>query len=249
MDQYQALLDAADELCIVIGVTGAAWLNATRADPGAIDDLVTAYGRGVTQGSWVSVARKAAKAATTSSGAPHALTAFARKPTKSWLAQLDELTKERNNAAHGMRPRSQAQAAERLDTLVPSLETALRGASYLGELPWILTTSSSYRAHDRTFDVAARLVMGDHPEFEPSRWKVTLPLENDRVYLIPDGREPIDMTPFIVVRNCEVCRSPELFHSDRRPGEGGTILKNAAGHGGPLADHSLDEEFRRLQGG
>ncbi|MBW0102776.1 hypothetical protein [Pseudonocardia sp. KRD291] len=244
-EQYVAALDAADALSITLGISGAAWLNASGADPQALAELGLAYNRGVTQGTWVTVARKAAKAAARSPDAPPGFAAFAQRPTKDQLARLDDLIQERNRSAHGQRPRTQVEATQRLSSVIPALEAALTGAAHLAHSPWIVTVSSSYRIQERTFDVSARRVMSDHPEFEPGRWSVGTPLADERVYMVPDGGTPIDLTPFAVARPCATCLQQEIFYSDKLPPREPTVLKSF-GSTHVTGDRALDDEIRRL---
>ncbi len=147
-DQYEALLDAADALTITVGASAAAWLRYVDNNADGLTELRTAYERGVTQGTWQLVARRAAKAAADTESAPAGLATVARKPRKNednnLLDQLNILTQERNKWAHGSPPRTEVDAAQRLAGLMPVLESALTQAMFLAEVPWFVTRSSSY---------------------------------------------------------------------------------------------------------
>ncbi|WP_166487279.1 hypothetical protein [Geodermatophilus obscurus] len=247
-DQYEALLDAADALTITVGASAAAWLRFVGDNSDELTVLRTAYERGVTQGSWQRVARRAAKAAADTESAPAGLAMVTRRPRKnerSLLEQLDALTQERNKWAHGSPPRTEVDAAQRLARLLPVLESALTQATFLAEVPWFVTRSSSYLVREQRFDVSVAAAMGDHPEFERRRLSFQEPLADGRFYMLVNGDTPVDLTPFVVLQHCDVCNFHELFYADRLPGGSSTVLKSF-GNGHVKTDKTLDEDILLL---
>ena len=244
--RYVAALETAEVLAMVLGMSAAAWLNHVGILPHALSRLGEAYERGVAFGVWLDLSKQVARQAANRHDAPSALAAFSDAETKTRLGQLDVLVQERNRYAHGHRPRSDAEAERRLTEVLPALATALDGAAQLEQMPWVVTESSSFQVHDRTFDVTGRRAMSDHPAFERGRWNVASPLADDRVYIMSDRTGPIDLTPFVVIRTCDTCLTEELFHSARLPKAGGTELKSfTSSHG--VTDRSLDGEIRALK--
>ncbi|MDQ4099635.1 MAG: hypothetical protein M3121_03965 [Chloroflexota bacterium] len=209
-----------------------------------------AYDRGVTQGHWQLVARRAANAAADIELAPAGLVEVARKPRDdeddNLLDQLNILTRERNKWAHGSPPRTEVDAAQRLATLLPVLESALTQATLLlTETPWFVTRSSSYLVREQRFDVSVAAAMGDHPEFERGRLSSREPLPDRRLYMLVNGATLVDLTPFVVLQHCDVCNGPELFYADKLPGGRRTVLKSF-GNGHVKTDKTLDEDILLL---
>ncbi|MCH6168671.1 hypothetical protein [Pseudonocardia alaniniphila] len=243
-EQYEALLEAADALSVTLGATAAAWLRAGGGDDAGLAQLRTAYERGVTQGTWNSITRRASAVSGAGAAFPGMPAGAAAKKLQVHLA---ELVKERNLWAHGSAPRTGAEAAQRLERLLPVLEGALERAAFLVDVPWVLTQSSSYNVRTRQFEVIASDAMADHPEFERRRLTSAVPLADDRFYVLVRDQEPLDLTPFIVYRPCEICRHAEVFYADRLPDGSSTVLKSfASGH--KIIDSTLDEDIRMLCG-
>ena len=249
-DQYEALLDAADALTITVGGSAAAWLRHVDNDAEGLTELRIAYERGVTQGTWQQVARRAAKAAVDTEMAPTGLATVTRRPRKnenSLLDQLSALTQERNKWAHGSAPRTEVDATQRVARLLPILESALTQAKFLAEVPWFVTRSSSYLIREQRFDVSVAAAMGDHPEFERGRLSLREPLADGRLYMLVNGETAVDLTPFIVLQHCDVCNFLELFYADRLPRGSSTVLKSFA-NGHVKSDATLDEDIQLLGG-
>lgn len=239
------MLEAADAVSIALGASAAAWLRAHDVGGQELGDLLKAYDRGITQGTWHGVVRAGARVAAADNAGPPGLASAGRSSKKgTLLAHLTSLLQERNNWAHGAGPRSSHEAGIRLATFLPVLESALAGCSFLSAAPWMLTQSSSFRARTRDFEVAAFSAMSDHPEFERRRFTSTVPLADNRFYMLLDGGEPVDLTPFVVLRHCELCGRPEVFYSDRLS-DGGVVLKSF-GSGHPQTDVGLGEELRAI---
>jgi hypothetical protein len=72
--------------------------------------------------------------------------------------------------------------------------------------------------------------MGDHPEFDAQTIVLGQPLANDTLYLLTSP-VAVDLTPFLVMRYCDLCRQPELCYADRVDDRRGLSLKSVArGH-------------------
>lgn len=244
-ERYDALIDVTDALCITVAVSAIAWLRTVEPDSPAFAELAEAYRSGVSQGTWVSIARRAAGTASRFDGLPAGFAAGGRKGKNTLIKQIETLNQERNRWAHGGAPRTSADAAHRLDEFTPVLASALTSADYLRELPWIGTLSSSYRARQRTFDVTAFSAMNDHPEFERRSLELNEPLPDSHVFQLVGGR-PIDLTPFVLVRDCIDCRRPELFYADRVQRDGPAVLKSFGGTGHQMTDRALVEDITSL---
>lgn len=246
-DQYEGILDASEALTICLGITGASWLHRYEPSAGSLQLLNGAFvQRGVSQGHWHEVARDAERAMAQS---PQALPGFSdgvRPGPKSTglLADLKVLLEERNRAAHGARPHNRAEAAARVADFLPPLERALERARFLAATPVVLAEASAYRRRDRQFDVRLHRAMGDHPEFEATSVVLTQPLANDTFYLLAEP-QPLDLTPFLVMRYCELCRQREVCYADRIDAKHGVSLKSV-GRGHQIWDRTLLEDFASL---
>ncbi len=202
-------------------------------------------GRGVTSGHWHEVLRTAREASVTHMNALPGLLAGVRqeKGGRGLLSELRLLLEERNRWAHGAGPQNPADAANRVATLLPALEGALVRAKFLAEIPWVLVRSGSYRRVQSVFAVTVGRAMGDHPEFEAQQITSPIPLADDTFYaLTPAG--PIDLTPFVVIRYCDICQQPEVCHADRLMPEG--VALKSFGRGHVIFDPGLEEELRQL---
>jgi hypothetical protein len=243
---YETILDLAETTTICIGATVATVCRAAGHVTPALVELYDAYSdKGVSQGHWLAVARDARTL-------PPELAAIVpgmeegvrlRKKATGLPEQLRTLLEERNRWAHGSRPRGPVDAAERVETLLPVLATALAQVGFMSRTDWVLIEDSRLQRQTRRFVIGARRVMGDHPDFEVLRFNSSEALEDEVLYL----RAPtasLALSPIIVVRHCPTCRQTEVFHSDRLAG--GHVVLKAFGTGHELRDPTLVEELRSL---
>jgi hypothetical protein len=246
--QYDAILRAADALTMTLGISIAAALRVQGGAISGLEALRSAYfGRGVSLGHWNAVIRAAAKPIPgLSEPLPGMLDALRQgKGGTGLVPALDALVEERNRWAHGAGPRNNVEAGVRInDRLGPALEDALAKVEFLHRCPWVLVVSSSYRRSQQQFDITAADVMADHPDFERRHFLSSVPLADDVVYMMTPGG-PIDLTPFVVMRDCPECQQSELCYADRVYEQRGVSLKSFA-RGHIMYDNTLVAEMQTL---
>lgn len=246
-DTYEAILDTAEALIVSLGIVSASWLRHFGSESRAMTELGRAYlGRGVSQGHWLELAREAERQSGKNGSALPGLAdgVRQRKGGTGVIPDLRQLLEERNRWAHGAKPATPTEANMRSREYRVFLDRALADCSFLSRSPWILVEGCSYIRRERTFRVRAQLAMGDHPEFERLTITSSAPLADDTFYLVGNGHA-IDLSPFVVMRFCEMCRQPEMFYADRLDRKRGTSLKSFA-RGHVLFDPDLDPDIRAL---
>lgn len=209
----------------------ASWLRVHSPASGALTQLRNVYlQRGVTAGRWHEVVRAAAGVVSSS---PNPIPGFSEgvRAAKGGelLPSLQLLLEERNRWAHSAGPRSEPDAVARLEQLLPALVLATKRASFLSQSPWVLVENCAFDRGRKTFMVSARIAMGDHPDFELTRFESRQPLANATLYA-RCGEVDMDLTPFVVVRHCDLCHQTELFFSDRVEGKGVVLKGFRHGH-------------------
>lgn len=247
-EQYDAVLRAADAVTVTLGISIAAAFRAQGGSLSGLDALRPAYlGRGVSLGHWNAVIKAAAKPVP---GVPEPLPGMldALRLGKGGTGlgpALDALVEERNRWAHGAGPRNNVEAGVRIaERIGPALEEALAKVMFLHRCPWVLVISSSYQRSRQQFGITAADVMADHPDFERRHFLSSVPLADDVVYMMtPSG--PIDLTPFVVMRDCPECQQSELCYADRVYENRGVSLKSFA-RGHILYDETLVPEIQTL---
>jgi hypothetical protein len=245
--QYEAVLDAAEALTVTLGISATAWLCATGKSVPSITDMYGAFLRGgVSQGRWLAVLNDARPIVARDDGVDGLAKALQRRKGGAGLpADLEVLLQERNRWAHGARPRTAVEAGLRVLEIGPALEDALESALPFASAPWLLTQSSSFQRKG-TFSVSALRVMGDHPEFERTRFESGAPLLDETFYLMT-ALGPIDLTPLVVMRYCNTCHRPEVCYADRIDNRHGVALKGfASGH--VIFDSTLVGDVQALLG-
>lgn len=245
-DSYEATLQAGDAINTVLGVVAATWLLTNEPGSPSLDTLHKAFGRGVSGGVWHEVIRDMERQASRSSQAlPGSVEAIQLgKGGIGLLSDLRGLLEERNKWAHGAGPHTRADAATRLAEMRGRLIAALERCGWLANAQWILTERSSYKRSDGRFEVEAYRAMGDHPEFERTRFSSSAPMVDDNFYIMtPSG--PLDLTPFVVIRYCVDCRQREVFFADRINERRQVVLKSFA-NGHVVLDDTLAQELDEL---
>lgn len=255
--QYDDLLDAAETLAIVVSSTVAALLQHWKPQPADLALRTTALSAlksryfspaGVMFGSWTSWLRN--QVSSLASGHEDVLPGLSaaldnRSGSVGLIESLDALREERNRAAHGERPKSRPEAALRVEENLPHLEAALAKAAFMGNLPWILIESCTLRRRAEVFEVTARGVMGDHPDYETLSYEWGRPVVNDSVYVMsPQG--PAEMSPLVANMFCQRCREVELAYLQRVNKSAGTAELKSFNRGHVLTSHEFAEEFMEL---
>ena len=245
--QYEAIIRAAEALTVTLAISIAAAFRATGDSLAPLNALRSAYfERGVSLGHWQAVIKAAAKPIPDrSEPLPGMLEALRLgKGGAGLVPALDELVEERNRWAHGAGPRNNVEAGTRLEQMGRAIEAALAKAMFLHQHPWVLVSSSSYRRGAQQFAITAANVMADHPDFERRHFSSLVPLADDVVYMLtPNGA--IDLTPFVVMRDCPECQQSELCYADRVYGSRGLSLKSFA-RGHIMYDTDLVAELQNL---
>lgn len=118
-------------------------------------------------------------------------------------------------------------------------------AAFMGNLPWILIESCTLRRRAEVFEVTARGVMGDHPDYETLSYEWGRPVVNDSVYVMsPQG--PAEMSPLVANMFCQRCREVELAYLQRVNKSEGTAELKSFNRGHVLTSHEFAEEFMEL---
>lgn len=170
-----------------------------------------------------------------------------RPDTLGIVGHLNALRDERNKAAHGNKPHSRQEFALRVAELIPHLETALSQARFLEDIPWLLTVSSSFQPRSNSFQVVARRVMGDHPDFETRAFSWATPVADDVFYVLgPAG--PLSLSPFIASRFCGRCSQLEVCYAYRTGKQHGAATFKSFDSGHDIPADELGDDLRSLPG-
>lgn len=244
-DQYEAMLDAAENLALTACVTAAALLHRTGRDAGSgvLSELRNAYvGRGAMFGTWTVGLQRVCDEATEH---PHLLPVRFASGVAGMVDDLRALKTERNRTAHGDKPLSQPESALRVAECREILEHALRAAQFLEEIPWLCIASCDYRQRTRNFHVVARNATGDHPVFERQTYEWDEPVAGDAFYLLaPEGRVPL--SPFVTYTFCPQCRQTETCYASRVPKRESHATVKSFSRGHEIAVPELGDEIRGL---
>lgn len=223
--QYEALLDAAEILAVVVSTTAASLLllgdtaqdggrqGSVRRAPPLLGHPVTTTS-GATFGTWTTWLEKLKKVSDTHpSPIPGLQEAFnGTQGGQGLLTHLNFLRDERNRSAHGDKPKTPEEAVIRVRDSAPHLEAALSDAAFLRDLPWLLIDGFDYKAQSNDFSVVARLAMGDHPDFESRPYTWSVPVSRHGFYVL-SPRGPVSMSGLVASLYCSQCKQPELCYS------------------------------------
>ncbi|MEV6755505.1 hypothetical protein [Streptomyces sp. NPDC051214] len=244
-DQYEAMLDAAENLALTVCVTAAALLHQPGRDAGSgvLSELRNAYvGRGAMFGTWTVGLHRVCDEATEH---PQLLPAPFSSGVADMVDDLSALKAERNRTAHGDKPLSQPESALRVAECKEFLEHALRAAQFLEEIPWLCIASCDYRQRTRNFHVVARNATGDHPVFERQTYEWNEPVAGDAFYLLaPEGRVPL--SPFVTYTFCPQCRQTETCYASRVPKRESHATVKSFSRGHEITVPELGDEIRGL---
>ncbi|WP_193317742.1 MULTISPECIES: hypothetical protein [Streptomyces] len=254
-ERHEALLDTAEALAVVLGVTAAGLLRARAEDdatpPGPLAALSAAClrGGGLTFGGWTHFLERLARDANAGPGEPPPGLAALPETLRHGapLAALHRLRRERNDWAHGGRPRAEGEAAARVADLLPTLVEALAASRPLAQLPWLYVESTSYSPRERVFHVTAFAIAGSHPDFERERFTWARPV-GDHTFQLLTGQGPVSLAPFVARPFCPRCQAPEICYAQRAPRAGGPATLRSFDRGHEIPDEEAGVELRELAG-
>jgi len=256
-DQYEALLDAAEVVAIVMSATSAALLRGNciegRGDRGEEQSALAALQR-----SYLTYSGTAFGAWTTWLGSirplvahqpdlvPGLLTALDGDPgSQGALAHLNALREERNRSAHGNKPKGRQEAALRVAQHRPHLEAALAASSFLEDLPWIFIRSCEYMQRTEDFSISAGYAMGDHPDFERRTYMWTRPVASEFFYVLgPTG--PVGIFPYVESLFCPQCEQSEVCYTYKVGKKDGPAHLKSFSRGHEISDDEIGDEVRSL---
>jgi hypothetical protein len=244
--RYERLIEVAEKTILWLGIIGLSWARDHQDGNAIISDwrgsLTTG---GVSLGTWFQVAL-AAEAAM--ANAPNEIEGYAnalrsRKRNEGPRGALEQLIAERNRRSHGGGPRTEVEARARTAELEPRLLEAIEGLAFLGQLQWILPSRIRYDHITGEFQIAGFSIVGEHPVFEPVELISPDPLSEDEIYLESASGQKVILTPFCVVRDCEVCLKREIFFPSRLEEKGLRLVSFDQGH--ELVDVRLGERIEQ----
>ena len=255
LEEYKAILEGAEYLMIVLGITGLAWLrNVGRATPG-VPQFIDSFERGTTAGAWLALATDIARGSKfdwTPNFEPYRQALRLQKGVTGLETNLRLIVQERNRWAHLAGPRNVADAERRLDEFLrDAWRSAIAGSRFLADTPWFMPTHGAYRAKTHDFAIQGLSLIGEHPDFDPHTLLFKTPLEDNRLVALAADEE-LRLWPLCQRRPCAKCQQDELFYVDGRASGKSISLKSLdRGHSITTTDtyQDVDEalaEFARL---
>lgn len=184
-------------------------------------DLVRCFEGGISTGHWVKIIRETSRALLKYeapdipvSEFPHFWWKPGRRPRPTSAAKAaNEIPKIRNDFHHGPGPRTLEEFEESVAELRQQIFTILRHLRFLTRYPLWYTLDCALQRGSALHKVTYRPCMGSHPVFQRDKAEIESELYREVIYLRTDD-ELIDLTPWIVRRNCPECGAPSMFFVD-----------------------------------
>jgi hypothetical protein len=124
------------------------------------------------------------------------------------------------------------------------LLTVAEKAQFVADWPLIQITSTRWDTLRGEATVSYRQLMGDHAlvpvqttTFERND------LEQGSLYIMDSGHKLHLLRPFLIARDCPVCKNLSVFHLDLDAGE---LVLRSLEHGHVVPDNSLAEPLKRV---
>lgn len=129
---------------------------------------------------------------------------------------FESLVKERNRI-HGDYPKGDLEFSRRSVKAEDEMSQLLETLGFLAR--WELRYAESVEPVDCDggsvgYEARFRVLRGDNPDWILVSGKSEVPLFRGRLYAFVDGRIMIDMHPFVLVRECQVCGAREVYYPD-----------------------------------
>jgi hypothetical protein len=129
---------------------------------------------------------------------------------------IESLVRERNRI-HGDYPKGNLEFSRRLAKAENEMRQLLETLGFLAR--WELRYVESVEPIECNgggigYEARFRVLRGDNPDWVLVGGKSEAPVFRGRVYAFVDSRIMIDMHPFILVRECQVCSAREVYYPD-----------------------------------
>ncbi|MGV9366068.1 N-6 DNA methylase [Amycolatopsis sp. NPDC003731] len=248
-EKHEAAIQCAESLILSLGITalGVATQQAWLEDLGEAGNWFNAVRTGgVSLGHWIGVVRATGAYARKNGheAAGLADATEARKGGRGLLADLGDLVTIRNKIRHGGGPRTRAEVERSLAELEELLLRCLASSAFLAKNTLVHMNNLQWVPGKGMFRISGLSLMGDHPDFRPTRFEVGRPLVDERIYLVTRQQDIVPLWPFCVLRDCPTCLAPELYYPDRLTGS--TALLKSLNRGHELeSDEMFDALGRR----
>ncbi|MFK4688198.1 hypothetical protein RKD22_001133 [Streptomyces pristinaespiralis] len=238
---YAAILDTAEQLLCYVAQLVLALTHARQITLGAVTairDKLAGGRSGPGFGDWANVLNEAA----TSRQLNNLPEAHPLNDIRTLLAHADAenarqaLSERRNDQAH-LRRVDPIDLPHAIDVAFADLTRLVERARFLADLPLLEVTDVRWDAFARSARVEYRELAGDHPVV-PTR-TMTSPsndLETGSLYLRDTYGSLHLLRPFLIGRDCPICRTWSTFHAERVP-KGAVVFKSLE-HGHTWEDTS-----------
>jgi hypothetical protein len=189
---------------------------------------------GISTGSWQDLARTTSGALTSydDSGFARSITALWAARHASFPAMVEPLIVARNDHHHGRGPRLEEEFRQANSAMDESLQQLMNSLEFLIDYPIRLVREMDAIRRSRRVVLKTLRLSGDHPGLPQEQLEYNEPLTRDDLYveLRSDYLHPL--YPFIVSKNCQSCKSREIYFIERwdGPSRPATLKSFERGH-------------------
>lgn len=248
-DAYTAVLDAAEILLCYAAQLALALTKEEGVALKAVEPIKTKLhgGRsGPGMGDWVTVLRETATSKMLRSLPPaHPLNDLRGLLDKEHIeGARQRLSARRNDQAH-LRRVDQVDLPQAIHEAFKDLKNLMDAAQFLADWPLVHVTEVHWDSLTRTSRVRYRELMGDHPVV-PTRTETHAnnDVEVGSLYLRGHERQLHLLRPFLIGRDCPICRTWSTFHVDRAPTT--TVVLKSLEHGHTVENATLADVIRAV---
>lgn len=239
-DGYRAVLEAAEALLAYTANVALALARAADLPVGAIDGVrkKLATGQGPGMGDWVAVLDeipgKKFRPLDERLGIPE-IREFLEGPgvrgAQRWLSA------RRNDEAHNRRVDS-IDLPEVCERAVEELLVLMRSAQFLADLPLLLIVSIRWDSLSGQGEVSYRQLTGDHAVVPQQTMTVSdSGIEQGSLYIRDADHRLHLMRPYLIGRECPICRNLSTFHVDKVSGV--MVVLKSLEHGHTVEDRDV----------
>ena len=236
---YEEILDAAEILLCYQALLGLALCREEHLNLGAVKGIRERLlaGRGPTFGDWTSILAEISKTRELRNlPKPHPLLDLRSLAASTEAAGARIRLKSRRNDKAHQRHIDPVDLPAAVSAALTDFTTLVEHAQILADWHLAYVETTRWDTFRQTADVSYRPMMGDHPVVPPRR--TTHPdsnLEQGSLYLIDSDDRWHLLRPFLIGRDCPVCKAWSTFHVDR---DNDNLVINSLEHG-----HTADGEW------
>jgi hypothetical protein len=221
-DLYREQLRLAEEILSFLASVSLALVGAPDRS-GLVPVLVNAWRGGASPGHWHEISRHCARLL--NNYADHRLAAslatlWESRETEGFRKRVEKLIRQKNDFKHDRGPKTDDDFQQAVHDTEAQLLECMQDIAFFTEHPIRLIRDMDRIRGSQSVTLSTLRCVGDHPGLAQEQINYPEALRKNDLYIEIQPLRWLPLYPFIVSRNCPLCRTREIYFVDKWEGKG-----------------------------